>query len=189
MGAALSDGTIWAWGFNREGQLGDGTTEQRITPVPGTGLTNVAAVAAGGYHGMALRSDRDRRAWGSNAAGLLGDGTTEQRITPVPVSGLTNVAAVAAGNFHSLAVGRAAEPDTGHRELHDQPPRRDATVTTDVELDGATATDPVETTLTTPVAGTVSVAETASQLRTGDFSVTGRLVRSWHRRPPPPTHL
>jgi len=53
-----SDGTVWAWGYNYYGQLGDGTTTQRLTPVQVSGLNGVIAIAAGGqYFTLALKSD------------------------------------------------------------------------------------------------------------------------------------
>ncbi len=106
--AALSDGTVWAWGQNRRGELGDGTAIDRATPVQVDGLTNVVAVAAGGYlngdHSLALKADGTVWAWGFNSSGQLGDGTTTDRSSPVQVSGLKDVVAIAAGGRHSLAL-------------------------------------------------------------------------------------
>ena len=73
--AARSDGTVWAWGDNRVGELGDGTTTDRLAPVQVTGLTGVTQVAAGCTHSLALRSDGTVWAWGANGAGQLGRGT------------------------------------------------------------------------------------------------------------------
>ena len=94
-----SDGTVWAWGYNNEGQLGDGTTTQRTTPVQVSGLSGVIAIAGGGYHTIALKSDGTVYAWGRNSEGQLGDGTTTQRTTPVQVSGLSGVIAIAGGGI------------------------------------------------------------------------------------------
>jgi hypothetical protein len=103
---ACSSGTCTAvgWGANDSGQVGDGTTTNAPTAMPVNGLTGVTAVAAGGLHSLALRSDRTVWAWGWNGEGQLGDGTTTQRSTPVQVNGLTGVTAVAAGSDHSLAL-------------------------------------------------------------------------------------
>src|SRR5205823_835287 len=83
--AVKSDGTVWAWGANDQGQLGDGTTTNRTTPVQVTGLTGVTAIAAGGWHTLALKSDGTIWGWGGNWAGQLGDGTTINRASPVQV--------------------------------------------------------------------------------------------------------
>ena len=99
-----SDGTVWAWGWNSQGQLGDGTTTQRTTPIQTSLLTNVIAIAAGDLHSLAVKSDGTVWAWGVNGSGQLGDGTTTTRKTPVQVSGLTGALAVAAGNSHSLCL-------------------------------------------------------------------------------------
>ena len=76
-----SDGTLWAWGVNRYGQLGDGTTMQQFSPVMIIG--DVIAVSAGDYHSMAITTDGTLWTWGSNFDGKLGDGTTEDRHSPV----------------------------------------------------------------------------------------------------------
>jgi len=103
--ALKSDGTVWAWGYNGYGQLGDGTTDNRRTPVQVSNLTGVVAIAAGCSYSLALKSDGTVRAWGRNDYGQLGDGTgNDIRSTPVQVSNLTDVVAIAAGNYHSLAL-------------------------------------------------------------------------------------
>jgi alpha-tubulin suppressor-like RCC1 family protein len=102
--ALKSDGTVWAWGYNKYGQLGDGTTTNRQTPIAVPGLTGVAAVSAGGMHSLVLKSDGTVWAWGQNQDGQVGDGTTVQRNTPVQVSGLTDVVQVEAGGAHNLAL-------------------------------------------------------------------------------------
>ena len=102
--ALKSDGTVWAWGYNGYGALGDGTTTNRTSPVQVAGLTNVIAIAAGGYHSLALRSDGTVWAWGYDGQGQLGDGGSSSEYNIVQVSGLTNVIAISAGNYHSVAV-------------------------------------------------------------------------------------
>ena len=62
--ALRSDGTVWTWGNNRHGQLGDGTTIDRYTPVQVQNLSNVIAVTAGAHHTAALRSDGTVWVWG-----------------------------------------------------------------------------------------------------------------------------
>ena len=106
--ALRSDGTVWAWGSNSKGQLGDGTTTDRSTPVQVRGLTNVYSVATGEKHSLAVKGDGTVWAWGSNSYGQLGDGTTADRTIPVQVQGLGAVfAVVAAGGWdHSLLLTR-----------------------------------------------------------------------------------
>jgi alpha-tubulin suppressor-like RCC1 family protein len=101
-----SDGTVYAWGSNGHGSLGDGTATERNTPVRVRGLTAVVAIAAGGYNGYAARSDGTVYAWGSNAYGQLGEGTTTANHSdnPVQVDGLTGITAVAAGNLTGYAL-------------------------------------------------------------------------------------
>ena len=106
--ALKSDGTVWAWGWNQYGGLGDGTSgspaNDKYTPVPVSGLTGVAAIAAGGYHSMALKDDGTVWAWGNNAYGQLGDGTYANKSTPVQVLGLAGVKMIASGRNHSMAL-------------------------------------------------------------------------------------
>ncbi|MFP5318324.1 MAG: hypothetical protein ACLGI2_08515 [Acidimicrobiia bacterium] len=100
-----SQGSAWTWGWNAVGQLGDGTTTDRRTPVKVPDLSGVVAVSAGGYHTLALRGDGTVWAWGWNVVGQLGDGTTTDRPAPVKVPGLSGIVAVSAGGLHSLALG------------------------------------------------------------------------------------
>lgn len=102
--AIKEDGTVWAWGNNARGQLGDGTTTVRSAPVQVTGLTDVISVVAGDHHSLALKEDETVWAWGDNSYGQIGDSTKTNRSTPVQVIGLTDVISVAAGDSHSLAV-------------------------------------------------------------------------------------
>lgn len=77
--ALQTDGTMWSWGGNSFGQLGDGTTTNRSTPVQVPGLTEVTAVGGGGNHSLAARFDGTVWAWGWNAYGQLGDASTATR--------------------------------------------------------------------------------------------------------------
>lgn len=99
---------VLAWGFNRQGQLGDGTNFNTNTPVPvslpaGTTITNIAA---GGVHSLAVTSTGTVLAWGENDEGQLGNGSRTSSNTPVPVSlpAGTRITAVAAGDSYSLAL-------------------------------------------------------------------------------------
>jgi hypothetical protein len=69
---------VASWGYNAQGQLGDGTTTSRSTPVQMTGLTGVSQVTANGALSLALRSDGTVWAWGDNRAGQLGRGRAVQ---------------------------------------------------------------------------------------------------------------
>ncbi|HXW69609.1 MAG TPA: S-layer homology domain-containing protein [Dissulfurispiraceae bacterium] len=100
--AVQSGGLVWAWGYNSDGELGNGTTTERSTPVQVSGLSGVIAVAAGNEHSLALKFGGTVWAWGLNSDGELGNGTTTNSLTPVQVSGLSGVIAIAAGNEHSL---------------------------------------------------------------------------------------
>jgi alpha-tubulin suppressor-like RCC1 family protein len=112
--ALRSDGTVWAWGSNFYGQLGDGTTTLTDVPVQVIGLTGVIRIAAGGSSAMALRVQIRRTSfvrtvwtWGHNEFGQLGDGTTTGRLTPVLVSGITapSITAIAAGGSFAMVLG------------------------------------------------------------------------------------
>ncbi len=109
--ALKSDGTVLAWGYNRDGELGNGTNEDSPTPVvvkdshdPTGHLSGVRAIAAGSSHSLALKEDGTVRAWGDNFFGELGDGTTTDSPTPVRASGLDGVEAVEGGSWFSLAL-------------------------------------------------------------------------------------
>jgi hypothetical protein len=94
--AVRSDGTLWAWGDNSAGELGNGTTASCFSPVQVPGLTGVRQVSAGPDYALALRTDGTVRAWGNNGYGYLGDGTTTSRLAPVPVRGLAGISQVSA---------------------------------------------------------------------------------------------
>lgn len=103
--AALSDGTVWSWGANGSGQLGDGTNIDRWQPTQVKSLDHIVAVAAGTEHSAALRRDGTVWTWGSNTRGQLGDGTTKDGSrTPVQVGGLNRGAAIVAGANHNLVL-------------------------------------------------------------------------------------
>lgn len=102
--AVRADGTVWAWGSNTRGQLGDGTQQDRSAPVQVAGLSNVKAVAAGLYHSVAIKNDGTVWSWGGNDGGQHGNGTVGAQLTPQQVPGLPNANAVAAGNNYTLTV-------------------------------------------------------------------------------------
>ncbi len=102
--AIKSDGTVWSWGYNKYGQLGDGTTDSKCSSVQVANLTDIIEVAGGGYHSLALKSDNTVWSWGYNTYGQLGDNTKTLKTTAIQVNGLDNVKEIAAGKYHSLAL-------------------------------------------------------------------------------------
>lgn len=115
--ALRHDGTVWSWGHNGYGQLGDGQacgTGNCLSPVQVVNsdtspFTGTVAIDSGGSHVFAIKDDATLWAWGYNNAGKLGDGTTTQRNTPVQVkyangSPLTDVVAASVGESHSLVL-------------------------------------------------------------------------------------
>jgi alpha-tubulin suppressor-like RCC1 family protein len=105
--ALLSTGGVQCWGGNGNGQLGDGTTTQRLAPTDVVGLASgVAAIAVGGTHTCALLSTGGVQCWGWNAYGQLGDGTTTNQLAPTSVVGLafSSIAAIAAGSYQTCAL-------------------------------------------------------------------------------------
>ncbi len=100
----IKEGTVWTWGYNNYGQLGDGTTTNRTTAVQVPGLSGFKAVAGGAIHSLALKDDGTIWAWGYGGHGQLGDGTWNTYYAPVQVPELTSVSAIAAGDYHSVAL-------------------------------------------------------------------------------------
>jgi len=102
--ALKSDGTVWAWGANNSGQLGDGTNINNNVPVQVSSLTGIIAIAAGGAHSLALKNDSTVWSWGRNDVGQLGNGNNNNSNVPVQVNFLTEAITIAAGGNHSLAL-------------------------------------------------------------------------------------
>jgi len=104
--AIKTDGTLWTWGWNLFGQLGDNTTTDRSTPVTTfAGGTNWKQVSGGSLHTAAIKTDGTLWTWGNNSNGQLGDNTTIRRSTPVTTfAGGTNWKQVAGGSDHTAAI-------------------------------------------------------------------------------------
>jgi len=109
--ALSSDGTVYAWGDNGNGQLGGGNTTAAYAPQQVAGLSGVQAVVAGANDSLAVKRNHTVMAWGANERGELGNNTTGDSHTPVQVvdpsdttKPLSDVAAVAAGRNFSLAL-------------------------------------------------------------------------------------
>lgn len=98
------DGSAWAWGWNGYGQLGDGTTVERHTPVRVAGVTGLVEVAGGALHTVGVDAAGMVRGWGGNNAGQLGTGTLTDAHLAVPVRlPVGAVVSVSAGAYHSVA--------------------------------------------------------------------------------------
>jgi alpha-tubulin suppressor-like RCC1 family protein len=102
--AVKNDGTLWAWGANSYGQLGDGTTASQLSPRQIGTESGWVSVAAGFMHSVAIKGDGTIWAWGYNNYGQLGDGTTSTRFVPTVVGTGTTWVSVASGDSHVLAV-------------------------------------------------------------------------------------
>jgi len=104
--ALKSDGSVWAWGANDNGQLGNGTTTGSLVPIPVPSLAHgVIAIAAGWDAAVALKSDGSVWTWGANDRGQLGDGSHAASQVPVRVSGIGGrVTAIAAGFSYALTL-------------------------------------------------------------------------------------
>ncbi len=138
--AVESDGTVWAWGGNSNGQLGqdNGVLPNSPTPVQVPGLSGIITIAAGQSHVLALESGGNVWAWGADSNGELGDNNTLDEFTPAKVKTnnpdamdppLANIIAIGAGNAHSLAVdnsgnvwawGQDNQSQLGDRQTSDE---------------------------------------------------------------------
>jgi alpha-tubulin suppressor-like RCC1 family protein len=104
------DGTLWGFGSNGWGYLGDTSTTARSLPVRAAGATGIKDAAAGYQHSLAVGLDGRVYSFGTNTSGQQGDGaTTGYRTVPWPVPAVTNAVAVAAGQNHSLALTNAGQ--------------------------------------------------------------------------------
>jgi alpha-tubulin suppressor-like RCC1 family protein len=104
--ALKSDGTVWAWGDNNSGQIGDGTLTDLVLVVQITSLSNnILAVSAGNSHSMALSKTGQIYVWGQNDSGQLGNGTaSEYAVAPTLNTNISGVAQIQAGGFHNVAL-------------------------------------------------------------------------------------
>lgn len=101
--ARWSPDAVQCCGWNKFGQLGDGTTTDHATPTSVIGLSNVDQIVIGGVHSCAVLLDRTIKCWGRNDSGQLGNGTTADSLIAVTVAGISNAIGMTAGMAHSCA--------------------------------------------------------------------------------------
>ncbi|MBV8465521.1 MAG: hypothetical protein JO218_06220, partial [Burkholderiales bacterium] len=121
--ALQTDGSVWAWGQNDYGQLGDGTYTGRSVPEKVAGLSGVVAIAAGDAHSVAETSDGKVWAWGYNEDGELGNNDDSSVATPVQVVNIPAVSAIKAGSSHTVALSNGVVwtwGDNSYGQLGDQ---------------------------------------------------------------------
>jgi len=101
-----TDGTVWVWGNNTDGEMANGTASARSIPAGVSGISSLTGVSASvdGSFALALTATGTVDAWGYNSSGQVGNGTTTQSLSPVAVTGPTSVVGIAAGATHGMAV-------------------------------------------------------------------------------------
>jgi alpha-tubulin suppressor-like RCC1 family protein len=99
-----SDQRAYCWGRNSEGELGDGTTQGRLTPVAVAGSLRFRQISAGFFSTCGVTTDNRAYCWGSNPVGELGDGTTTERVRPAAVAGGRQFKQVQTAFEHACAV-------------------------------------------------------------------------------------
>lgn len=102
--ALAGDGTVWSWGQNHNGQLGDGSFRERRSPVQVQGLENVTVIGAGNSHSVAMTGDGTVMTWGGNAYGQLGDGEFHARNLPGDEPVFENALMFSAGRDHTVVL-------------------------------------------------------------------------------------
>lgn len=96
--------SLWAWGRNNFGQLGDGTNTNSLIPIEVTELIDIVSAEAGYYHTSVLKTDGSVWAWGQNTYGQLGNGTNINQTSPIKALGLPKIVALSSGTYHVLAL-------------------------------------------------------------------------------------
>jgi alpha-tubulin suppressor-like RCC1 family protein len=104
MSAIKTTGTLWSWGRNNNGNLGQNDTVNRSSPVQVGALTNWSQVSVGFDTVASVKTDGTVWAWGYNTGGQIGDNTTVAKSSPVQIGALTNWAQVSVGGNHCSAV-------------------------------------------------------------------------------------
>ena len=135
--ALLSTKGIDCWGYNKYGELGDDTKQERTTPVAVSGITNAIQVSSGGFHTCAVLSTGKIDCWGENAFEQLGDGTSENSLTPVAVSGISTATSVTAGGLGTCATLSGGKVDCwGYGEFGELGNGKTENSSTPVEVKG-----------------------------------------------------
>ncbi|MGO8670646.1 MAG: choice-of-anchor tandem repeat GloVer-containing protein [Capsulimonadaceae bacterium] len=168
--ALRADGTVWAWGLNAFGELGNGTTENSSVPVQVSGLAGVTAISAGFTHGLAIGPGGAVWGWGNNYQGELGIGSTPLYSTlPVAVSSsLTAVTSIVGGPNYSLAIA-GSPPALPAVPINLVATAGDTTVTLSwTASTGATSYDIYD--------GTSSHGESSTPVETGIISTTATVT-------------
>ncbi len=98
-----TDGSLWAWGGNINGEIGDGTKTDRYSQVK-IGANDWKQASPGYNHTLAIKMDGSLWVWGANIVGQLGDGTTTEKITPFRIGTANNWRQVTGGYYYSLAI-------------------------------------------------------------------------------------
>ena len=102
--ALKNDGTVWAWGANYYGQLGNGNNTDSNVPVKVNLLNGIIAISVKSSHCLALKNDGTVWSWGNNNAGQLGNGSKVNTNIPLQIITLNGIIAIAAGGNHSFAI-------------------------------------------------------------------------------------
>ena len=102
--AIKTDGTMWSWGYNVQGELGSNTVVNRSSPVQIGALTTWSIMSAGNAHNLAIKNDGTMWGWGINNNGHLGDNTILFRSSPIQIGALTTWSKVSAGTGASAAI-------------------------------------------------------------------------------------
>ena len=103
-GAIKTDGTLWMWGANSQGNLGQNNIIARSSPVQVGSLTNWSNITCGTNHSGAIKTDGTLWTWGRNHLGQLGDNTIISRSSPVQVGALTNWSQISSGRYHHVSI-------------------------------------------------------------------------------------
>jgi hypothetical protein len=169
--ALREDGTVYAWGSNFTGQLGNGTYSSYYSFVQLVdNLTDVVAIAAGSAHSMVLKSDGTVWAWGSNTSGQLGNGTDQDSNIPVQAIGLTSARAIAAGGRQSLAVVQpltTSAPVIIPTTVTPTTPSTTATASTTITAPPTTTTTQPTTTAAPPASSQAQFSENGGGAKPG----------------------